>query len=64
MTELASKLQHEASGPPFKASLDRLIAWGEMKWGCREKTMTEYLEVLVSAGFIEIERERDRIRWL
>lgn len=60
LNHLSSRLQH-AKG---KISLERTIAWGELLWGCREKTMLEYLGVLERAGFIEIERERDRVRWV
>ena len=45
-------------------SYGRTVAWGAMKWGCRFKTMDEYLDVLEEAGLIAVEREEDRIRWL
>ena len=60
LSQLASKLQHERG----KISYGRTVAWGAMLWGCRFRTMDEYLHVLQEAGLIEIERERDRVRWV
>ena len=64
LNELASKLQHERKGKDIPFSFERTMAWGMMKWGCRKATMEDYLGVLAGAGLIEIERERDWIRWV
>ena len=60
LNEVASRLQH-ATG---NISYGRTCAWGAMRWGCRFRTMAEYLDVLEEAGLLEIEKEKDLITWV
>ena len=66
LAELASRIQNgqESLKVGKQISYGRICAWGAMKWGCRFRTMDEYLSVLEEAGLIGVERENDLVRWL
>ncbi len=51
LTLLMKKVRESA-----QADRTRLIAWACLSWGCKKETIEEYLEILVYAGMIELEK--------
>ncbi len=59
LRQLAAKIKDE-----HPCSLQLVVGWGCIKWGCRAERLREYLKVMEYAGLIEVIPEEDRISWI